>query len=382
MDRPAEAASSKGADPEPRTTPIVAIGGSAGALLGVTELLSTLPEDLGAAVCVVLHLSPRSPSMLAGILGRSTGLRVEAASHGTPLRPGTVYVGVPDLHLVVEDGAIDLSAGTTENGFRPSVDRLFRSVAGSGGLVIGVVLSGSLDDGASGALAIRKAGGRIAVQDPTSADHPSMPLHALQVAGSDHVGTPAEIGRWVGDLLGDIIDRQTEPLARSGPATEAGAVGTGSQEHDKANPPRAAAVPGGRTVPDDPPGGPMVTCPDCDGALREVDDHGMTRYRCLIGHTWSPESLASFQLDRIDRTASMLAREMAELVALNRRLADRADTNGHDRAARTFRQRADRVLAMADDLRQTVGASGANLPPTDPHPSPGPPNGGRPTSSP
>jgi two-component system chemotaxis response regulator CheB len=159
---------------------IVTVAASAGGLEPLRTLLEALPADLHASVLVVLHIPATGGRTLPRILDRAGVLPAAAAVDGEPLRPGRVYVAPPDLHLLVVDGLVRTSRGPRQNGVRPSADPLFRSAALYGGpRTIGVVLSGTLDDGALGAAAVEQRGGYVIVQDPDDAAYDSMPRCAL-----------------------------------------------------------------------------------------------------------------------------------------------------------------------------------------------------------
>jgi two-component system, chemotaxis family, protein-glutamate methylesterase/glutaminase len=165
---------------------IIVIGASAGGLRAFEAIVSKLPPDLPAAVFVVWHISPDYPSMLPQILTRFTSLPVSHAIDGEPIQTSHIYVAPPDHHLLVEPETVRLSRGPKENRFRPAIDVLFRSAALSyGARVVGVVLSGSLDDGAAGLYTIKERGGIAVVQDPSDALHSSMPRAAMRAVTVD-----------------------------------------------------------------------------------------------------------------------------------------------------------------------------------------------------
>jgi two-component system, chemotaxis family, protein-glutamate methylesterase/glutaminase len=170
---------------DPSPVRVIGIGASAGGLEPMLQVLAALPEDFPHALLVVLHVSARSHSLLAEILDRRCSLRVLAARDGMPIRAGHAYVAPPDRHLTMRGHVVALTSDPQENGVRPAVDPLLRSIAEAlGPNAVGVVLSGALADGAFGARAIAVAGGRVLVQDPAEALVASMPRHAIEAVGA------------------------------------------------------------------------------------------------------------------------------------------------------------------------------------------------------
>lgn len=160
---------------------VIVIGASSGGLEALKILIAQFTPDLPAAVLVVRHTSPDYPSYLPEILASAGTLPVSHASDSEEIRGGSIYVAPPDHHLMLDGRSMRLTRGPRENRFRPAVDVLFRSAAlYYGPRAIGVVLSGSLDDGASGLYAIKDRGGMTVVQDPADALFPDMPRNALQ----------------------------------------------------------------------------------------------------------------------------------------------------------------------------------------------------------
>jgi two-component system chemotaxis response regulator CheB len=300
---------------------LVVAGASAGGVAALQELLGALPRDFAGAVCVVMHLAPNQPSFLDRILARSSTLPVHAATDGDPLRPGHVYVATPDHHLQIDGDRIVMGSGPSENGHRPSVDALFRSAARwRGPAAIGVVLTGSLDDGAAGLRAIKARGGRAAVQDPERSDYPGMPSAALQAVDADAVGSPAELAGW---------------LAAQRPGR---AIAVGADE-------------AGEPDPEQPE--PFLTCPDCHGSLHEDREGDQISFACLIGHKWSPASLEAFQRQDVEQALWAAVRALEEQAHLNARLAARS-TGGRVRASASFHGAAHRAAEHAEILRRVV----------------------------
>jgi two-component system, chemotaxis family, protein-glutamate methylesterase/glutaminase len=196
---------------------VVGIGASAGGVDALIRVVAEMPPDFGAAICVVLHLPSSGRSLLAPILSRHTDLEVVQAEDGQPLRSGHVYVAPNDRHLMLADGRLQLDRGPKENGVRPAVDVMLRTLAAAyGPRSIAVILSGALGDGAAGALAVRHAGGLVVIQDPDDATVASMPESALRAVGDpDAVLEAAEIGREVARLVEPVVIGEHAPVTQA-----------------------------------------------------------------------------------------------------------------------------------------------------------------------
>ena len=180
---------------------LIVIGTSAGGVQALTSLLQGLPSNLPAAVCIVMHLSPILESQLPEILNRVSALPASHPQSNEQLKQGRVYVAPPNRHLVIEDGNMSLNTGPTENRHRPAIDPMFRSAATAfDGKTIGVVLTGTLDDGAAGLWEIKKRGGIAVVQAPDDATHPDMPISAIKSVAVDHVVPIKEMGALLSQL--------------------------------------------------------------------------------------------------------------------------------------------------------------------------------------
>lgn len=321
---------------------IIVVGASAGGVEALSALVAELPDDLPAAVFIVLHMGPHSATALPQILGRRTKLRVEHARDGEPVELNRVYVAPPDHHLLLAGAKIRVANGPRENGHRPSVDTLFRSAAASyGPRVTGVVLSGTRDDGTAGLRAIHDRGGVAMVQDPEEAMFPGMPQSAMAGDDPDYV---LPVGA-MGDLLSE--------LARDEPAQE-GRSATMPDELDAelrwANPDLAWSAPV-----EPPLGTPSgFTCPECHGSLWEIEDEGFPRYRCRVGHGFSAESLIVTQRTDVEAALWTAYRALEERVALFRRLADRAHGRHAEITAEYFRTEAADVGRQAEILRAVL----------------------------
>ncbi|MGH3911822.1 MAG: chemotaxis protein CheB [Pseudonocardiaceae bacterium] len=197
---------------------LVVVGASADGVEALRTMVHGFPPDLDAAVLIVLHIPPGAPSALPKILARSGPLPAIAARDGQRIMTGHIYVAPADRHLLIRDGQIALSRGPLENGHRPAVDPLFRSAARHfGSRVIGVILSGSRDDGTAGLAAIVERGGIPIVQEPDTALHRSMPCTALDHLEIEHVLHPGKIGELVADLVAQetvtLLAQESAPSA-------------------------------------------------------------------------------------------------------------------------------------------------------------------------
>jgi len=210
-------------------TRAVAVGASAGGVDALSRLVEALPADFPGALLVVLHISPASASVLPQILVRAGSLPAAHAHDGEPIEPGRIYVAPPDFHLLVLDHTIRVVRGPTENNHRPAIDPLFRSLALSAGPdAIAVVLTGALDDGSAGAVAVSARGGTVLVQDPEEAAYPAMPLNAIAADPPCRVATVGEIARIIDELVRETshdepVDAGELELQRSFAGFELGA---------------------------------------------------------------------------------------------------------------------------------------------------------------
>jgi two-component system chemotaxis response regulator CheB len=323
---------------------LIVVGASAGGVDALKSLVESLPGDLPASVLIVLHLPAFSPSALPAILRRRCRLPTEPATDDQLLRKGQVYVAPPDRHLIVEDGVVRLSRGPKENGHRPSIDVLFRSAAlAAGPRVIGVVLSGALDDGTAGLAAIKAVGGLAVVQEPGDALVPTMPESALRSVAVDHVVAAAVMGK----LLDHLV---REPV----PARVATPNGLSPDEPSLVDEVHIAAMAPGE-VEANPPGIPAgFGCPDCHGALFELTEGDTVHYRCRVGHAWSEQGLLEQQSEALEGALWTALRTLEEKRALSQRMAKGARDRGHDAVADRMTSTAEESGAAAQRIRELL----------------------------
>jgi two-component system chemotaxis response regulator CheB len=338
----------------------IVIGASAGGVEALQTLLAGLPADFKARVLVVLHLPPIGATALASILDRNTELEVRTATNRDRLEPGVILVARPDHHLVVVDDNVLLTRGPRENGHRPAIDVLFRSAAQAlGPRVIGLVLSGALDDGASGLRTIRSCGGLGVVQDPDDAQYSSMPLSAIAAARPEHVLPVKRIPALLTELIG--IEVPDPPRAAPDPSLERLRLEVAMAEMD----------PAAYHEHQRPGTSSGLTCPDCQGVLFTLTEAGsdssagpeFVRYRCRVGHAWSPESLLAENRTAVEGALWMALRTLEEKAALCADLSERANRSGARLSADRFADQGADATMAAEVLRDLLaeGAGYQNL---------------------
>ena len=289
------------------TKDIVVVGTSSGGIEALQTLVAGLPRDFAAAMFIVMHTSPAAPGVLQAILDRASPLRVSYPADNDRFQAGRIYIAPADKHMLLEPGIIRLTRGPKENLFRPAIDPLFRSASQVyGPRVIGVILTGGLDDGTAGLWAIKKLGGIAVVQDPKDAVVPSMPINALHHVSVDHTVGIAEMPRLLAKLTTMPAEQQEVievpehldievKIAKQDPAIE---------HHvrnlwDKSS----------------------YTCPECHGVLMQLTEGGRERFRCHTGHAFSADGLLASLTEGVEETLWSAIRIIEESVLLMRHIA-------------------------------------------------------------
>jgi two-component system, chemotaxis family, protein-glutamate methylesterase/glutaminase len=307
---------------------IVVIGASQGGVHALRTLVSQLPPDLPAPVLAVVHVGAL-PSILPAILRDSGRLTASHAKNGDELRPGHILVAPPDHHMLVTDGHVELTRGPRENWARPAIDPLFRTAAEVyGPRLVGVVLTGRLNDGASGLYEIKRRGGVAVVQDPNDAEAPEMPLSALDNVDVDHCLPLSQIP--------ELLIRLAREPAHAAPVT------TGETAMDD------------RALPIIAPH--AQTCPECGGAMREEAQGGLTRFRCHIGHVMTAEVLAAIQLESLEKDLSSALRFLNERAALCHEIAGKHAARGDTAAAAAWTKASEEALQREEAVRRLSDA--------------------------
>lgn len=318
---------------------LVVIGASAGGIEVLRGLVAGLPEDFPAAVIVCVHIPEDLPGALPNILSRAGALPAAFAKQDGKVEPATITIAPPGRHLLLHDSRVVLSRGPRENGHRPSIDVMFRSAAVAyGPRCIGVVLSGALDDGVAGLMAIKRRNGLAVVQDPNDALYGSMPATAVTHVRADAVVTAAELPHTLRQLVLEPPPDDHEPV----PADMMYEVQIAEADMD--------AVEN-----DQRPGAPSpFACPECSGVLWEVHDGRLVRYRCRTGHAWSPDSLLEEQNGSLEAALWSALRALEEKASLCRGLAERAKEQQRMLTAEHFLERAQEAERGAASIREVI----------------------------
>lgn len=320
---------------------IVVIGASAGGVLAIKELAASLPATFNAPIFIVQHVASYATSMLPEILNHVGPLKAIHPNDGDPIRAGYIYIAPPDHHLLVETDRVLIKKGPKENRFRPSIDALFRSAAYTFGAgVIGVVLTGLLDDGTSGMWSIKRLGGIGIVQEPDDAQYPSMPSSVLEYVDVDHIVPLAELGA----LLTRLTTEESTPTPAELASDEKKRLETEVQIAAQKNAFDMGILDMGQLTP--------LTCPECSGALVRFSEGKLIRYRCHTGHAYTAGALLAEVDKSIEDNFWKTVRALEEAIILLDE-AGKASTEGGDmNAAEKFFSKAQENRNRARQLHQ------------------------------
>jgi two-component system chemotaxis response regulator CheB len=317
---------------------IIVTGGSLGAMDALLQICSDLPADLPAAIFVARHVGEEHQESFASALTSAGPLPAVIAQDDARVMPGKIYVAPAGSHLLVLDGVTKLGRGPRENMCRPAVDPLFRSAACShGSRVIGVVLTGLLNDGAAGLAAIKQCGGIAVVQNPSNSLANSMPLSALEASDVDYRAPVSELG----NLLAWLTAEPAGPTLTCPPDLNLEvriALGRPSDTDVL------------KTIAD-----PVaLSCPECGGVLSELRDRSPLRFRCQIGHAYTAEVLDHEQEKRTSEALAVALRIVGERVTLMEKMIDDARRNGRFKSADMFEARCEEYRKQADTIRDLL----------------------------
>jgi two-component system chemotaxis response regulator CheB len=324
------------------TRNIIVIGASAGGFEALKKLVAGLPKDLQASLFIVWHMSPDIRGVLPQVLNRQETLHASHAYDGEQILPSRIYVAPPDRHLLIEQNRVRVTRGPKENRFRPAVDPLFRSAAYAyGSRVIGVVLSGALDDGTAGLWTIKHRGGIAIVQNPLDAEVPSMPENAMREVEIDYSVSIAEMADLLVRLSKEEVAESSEVNMQDDEKTKI-EIKIAAEESAF----ESGVMKLGELTP--------YTCPDCHGVLSTLKDGKLLRFRCHTGHAFSADSLLSTVTENIEESLYSAIRGVEESIMLLNHLGDHFAEINQTKLAAIYFKKAQEAEQRAQLVRQAV----------------------------
>ena len=314
---------------------IIVVGASAGGVTALTKLVKSLPENFSGYVFVVLHIPPSSPSNLPAILARAGVLHAVHPRDGEKIKPGKIYVAPPDHHILLEGSKILVKKGPEENRFRPSIDALFRSAAYVyGPRVIGIVLSGLLNDGTSGLWSINRLGGLTIIQDPADAEYASMPKNVLEYVDVDHVVSASQMGPLLNLLVMKNAPKRPK-LSKQQMALLKMEVIISKQDNAFA----MGIMNAGELTP--------FTCPECAGVLVRLMEGRFIRFRCHTGHAYTASTLLADVSKSVEEKLWQAMRGLEETTLLLNQIGSHFKKQGFSEAASIFAKKAEMTTKRA-----------------------------------
>ncbi|MFD1139545.1 chemotaxis protein CheB [Larkinella insperata] len=321
---------------------IIVIGASAGGVYALKELVAGLPADLEASIFIVQHVSPHSPSLLPKILAHVCKLPVSHPVDGELVQSGHIYVAPPDHHLLIEYDQVIVKKGPKENRFRPSIDALFRSAAYRyGPRVIGVVLTGLLDDGTSGLWTVKRLGGLGVIQSPDDAMYASMPQSVLEYVDVDHIAPVSELA----ELLVELT-KQTAPEVPSLEEQETSRLEAEINIAAQDNAFQMGILNMGPLTP--------LTCPECNGSLVSIQEGKIIRYRCHTGHAFTASSLLAEVSKTVEDDLWRSVKSLEETVILLEQSGKVLVEGKNSEAAQDYFTKAQETRKRTDFLRNFI----------------------------
>jgi two-component system chemotaxis response regulator CheB len=322
---------------------IVVIGASAGGFEAIKTIVSNLPPDFQPSIFIVWHMSPDVHGIMPQVLNKLNTIYAANALPGEVIKPNRIYVAPPDHHLLIEDGLLRVTHGPKENHFRPAVDPLFRSAAYYyGNRVIGIVLSGGLDDGTAGLWRIKYSGGVAIVQDPHNAEVPSMPENALREVAVDYCLPVEQMAQLLVTLSATKPEANTNVVKDEKTKIEIG-IAAGDSEYDR------GSLKIGELSP--------ITCPECHGVLSKITDGTLTRYRCHTGHAFSIDTLLSLITEKIEENLYNALSAIEESMLLLNHIGDHLAETNHTKLAALYFKKAVEAEERAHLLRSKMMSS-------------------------
>lgn len=322
---------------------IIVIGASAGGVNALKEIVALLPKKFDASIFIVQHVSADSISLLPRILSYTGKLKAVHPSDGDLIEQGVIYIAPPDRHMIIERDRILIKKGPKENRFRPSIDALFRSAAYNyGSRVVGVVLTGMLDDGTSGMWSVKRLGGTGIIQQPLDAEYPSMPTSVLEYVKVDYVVPLEEIAPLLGDLIQLPITDESDPMQISELEKMKTEIDIAAQQNAFSK----GIISMGEFTP--------FTCPECNGALIKLVEGNLIRYRCHTGHSFLPSSLLTEVTQSVEVKLWQALKNLEEMVMLMEESAKEQAKLNNFEASDEFLEKAEIGRKRADSLHNFI----------------------------
>ena len=321
---------------------IIVVGASAGGVPALITLMKNMPADFDGSMFIVLHIPPNSPSSLPLILSSAGTLKAIHPKDGEKIQNGKVYVAPPDHHMLLEGKTVLIKKGPKENRFRPSIDALFRSAAYVyGPRVIGIVLSGVLNDGTSGLWSIKRLGGTTIIQDPEDAQHPEMPLNALEYVDADYL-LPVK------DIPDMLISNFRKKAAKKPviPKKQLKLLEMELMIAIRDNAFEMGIMNMGELTP--------FTCPECNGVLIQLVEGKLIRFRCHTGHAYTASALLGDLSESIEHTLWKCMRGLEEITMLLRKITGHFKEIGQGDAAGLFAKKADMTEKRARNIHDAI----------------------------
>jgi two-component system chemotaxis response regulator CheB len=319
---------------------IVVIGGSAGGLNALVELVQHLEKGMDAAYCIVLHLSRKGiGDFVVHRIKQVTSMDCSLTTDGAAIESDHIYVARPNQHMLVKNDKFKLGAGPEENRWRPSIDVLFRSAAVAfSSHAIGIILSGLMDDGTSGMWAIKRSGGHCIVQDPNQAEFPDMPLSVINHMEVDLVATLSSMGSLIGKIIesttGDKMPVPEDVIAESKIAER---TAVGIDDVKNLGYPQS-----------------VYACPDCGGGLWDIEGDVIKRYRCHIGHAYTERDLVLKQAETAGTTLWVALRMMEERKHLLRKMEIDSNNRGYVQMAANHVEKQEELETHINKLKEIL----------------------------
>jgi two-component system, chemotaxis family, protein-glutamate methylesterase/glutaminase len=319
---------------------IIVIGASTGGFEAFKKLVSGLPPDFSSPIFIVWHMSPDVRGVLPQVLNRVNTIPAAHAYHNEEIKPGRIYVAPPDHHLLVRNGKVSVSRGPKENRFRPAVDPLFRSAAYAyGPRVIGIILSGALDDGTAGLWTVKQYGGTAIVQDPLDAEVSSMPENAAREVKVDYT-VP------VSDLPQLLVRLSKEPVTENTPVMKDDQTKREIEIAAEENALEKDFLSFGELSP--------YACPECHGVLAKLQNGNIERYRCHTGHAYTADTLMASITEKIEDSLYSAIRGMDESIMLLNHLGDHFAEDNQPKLAALYFKKAAEAKERSDLVRKAA----------------------------